>query len=197
MTALCWKAAAFAHAADERFRRTEFASASPGCDARGTNPDVNVVSTDELEDGPLSPAEGDAMPWGVLADAAPASPRWEIVSFGDALEERTAVKIVAHQLGATPKSVKFLRDPTPAQVVGQLALLAHHMRHVCEHEEGLDLEISRKQAESCAHSYLARRGLDGEGFIITSPSVFRRVTQTAPCHNEEPACNMDAERDDH
>jgi hypothetical protein len=100
------------------------------------------------------------------------------VSFGDSVEERTAVKIVSDQLDAVPKSVKFLNNPTPAQIVGQLAMITHHMKFVCDHEGDLDLEISHKQAERCVSGYLARRGLvvGGGG---ASPSILQRILGTS------------------
>lgn len=81
----------------------------------------------------------------------------EIVSFGDSIEERTAVRIVSDQLDAVPKSVKFITNPTPAQIIGQLVMLTHHMAYVCNHPTDLDLEISNKQAEKCASGYLHHR----------------------------------------
>lgn len=79
----------------------------------------------------------------------------EIISFGDSMEERTAVKIVSDQLSSTPKSVMFLSNPTPTQIIGQLSMLTRHMGFVCENARDLDLEISSRQAEKCAQSYLS------------------------------------------
>lgn len=85
--------------------------------------------------------------------------RREVISFGDSIEERTAVKIVSDQLDALPKSVKFLHSPTPIQIIGQLTMLTHHMKFVCDHVEELDLEITARQAEKCANGYLTKRGM--------------------------------------
>jgi hypothetical protein len=85
--------------------------------------------------------------------------RREVISFGDSIEERTAVKIVSDQLDALPKSVKFIHSPTPVQIIGQLTMLTHHMKFVCEHVEELDLEITARQAEKCANGYLTKRGM--------------------------------------
>lgn len=85
--------------------------------------------------------------------------RREVISFGDSIEERTAVKIVSDQLDALPKSVKFIHSPTPVQIIGQLTMLTHHMKFVCEHVEELDLEITARQAEKCASGYLTKRGM--------------------------------------
>ncbi|KAL3799881.1 hypothetical protein ACHAW5_004393 [Stephanodiscus triporus] len=139
--------------------------------------------------GWANPPRGvDGGPLAATAVAPPPSPhppgprparatiRREVVSFGDSVEERTAVKIVSDQLDAVPKSVKFLNNPTPAQIVGQLAMITHHMGFVCDHVGDLDLEISHKQAERCASGYLARRGLAGGGGA--SPSILQRILGT-------------------
>jgi hypothetical protein len=78
----------------------------------------------------------------------------EIISFGDSMEERTAVKIVSNQLMALPKSVMFISSPTPEQLIGQLCMLEMHMKYICTHTAALDLEISPQQAEKCAMSVL-------------------------------------------
>lgn len=80
----------------------------------------------------------------------------EIISFGDSMEERTAVRIVADQLDATPKSVMFVQSPTPIQIIGQLHMLYNHMKFVCDNTDCLDLEISQEQAQRCAESYLKK-----------------------------------------
>ncbi len=97
--------------------------------------------------------------------------RREIISFGDSMEERTAVKIVSDQLSALPKSVMFISNPTPSQIIGQLTMLTHHMNFVCEHSQDLDLEITHKQADKCAHHYLSKRGLVQQ----EKPSIFQRI----------------------
>jgi hypothetical protein len=66
----------------------------------------------------------------------------EIISFGDSMEERTAVRIVSGQLSAVPKSIMFISSPSPLQLIGQLNMVTLHMKFVCEHESSLDLEIS-------------------------------------------------------
>jgi len=81
----------------------------------------------------------------------------EVISFGDSMEERTAVKIVSKQLTAMPKSVMFISSPTPEQLIGQLSMLENHMKYICNHASALDLEISPSQAQKCAISVLARR----------------------------------------
>lgn len=97
--------------------------------------------------------------------------RREIISFGDSMEERTAVKIVSDQLSALPKSVMFISNPTPSQIIGQLTMLTHHMNFVCEHSQDLDLEITHKQADKCAQHYLSKRGLVQQ----EKPSIFQRI----------------------
>lgn len=76
------------------------------------------------------------------------------------MEERTAVKIVSDQLDSTPKSVMFIPSPTPLQIIGQLNMLANHMKFVCEHEDSLDLEITVDQATRFAETYWKKRRLD-------------------------------------
>ncbi len=83
--------------------------------------------------------------------------RREVISFGDSMEERTAVKIVSSQLTALPKSVMFLSSPSPEQLIGQLVMLTGHMKYVCEQKHSLDLEISPHQAEKMAASILNKR----------------------------------------
>jgi len=223
---LCWKAAAFAHEANEHFCALEDARAllerecshrlstgggsttassysSPGVVSDGDSiQDIDMASTDvsshmtgENDDSSLeeeSDSPGGAMSAGgeegggwvgevvsslpssftattleeqTTPSAPPPTPimlsqsmKREIVSFGDSIEERTAVRIVSDQLDATPKSVKFLTNPTPNQIIGQLVMLTHHMTYVGEHKSDLDLEISSRQAEKCATGYLHRRG---------------------------------------
>ncbi|KAL7541064.1 hypothetical protein ACHAWF_006848 [Thalassiosira exigua] len=171
-------------------------------------PDMDLVSTDDssMEDNSISSAELES-PGGIWArhptrtdsgvtastptaevlHSSPPSFRREIVSFGDSIEERTAVKIVSDQLDALPKSVMFLSNPTPTQIIGQLTMLTHHMKFVCEHADDLDLEISSKQAEKCAQGYLARKGMSDPSKKggTTPPSLLQRILgssqpQTAP-----------------
>ena len=97
-------------------------------------------------------------------DAAPSNKRSErereIISFGDSMEERTAVRIVADQLNATPKSVMFVPSPTPSQIVGQLQMVTNQMKFVCDHKDSLDLEISPEQADRSAEAYMKRSKMD-------------------------------------
>lgn len=81
----------------------------------------------------------------------------EVISFGDSMEERTAVKIVSTQLKALPKSVMFLSSPSPEQLIGQLVMLTGHMKYICDYSSDLDLEISPHQAEKMAESVLNKR----------------------------------------
>jgi hypothetical protein len=102
----------------------------------------------------------------------------EILSFGDSVEERTAVRIVAEQLSAVPKSVMFLPSPTPSQIVGQLAMVTQNLPHVCSHGACLDLEISREQAEHSAASALGRAG--GSSSSSTRALASSRGVRRAP-----------------
>lgn len=87
---------------------------------------------------------------------APSSNR-EVISFGDSMEERTAVKIVSKQLEAVPKSVLFISSPNLEQLIGQLTMLEMHMKYICTHASAMDLEISPQQAEKSALNYLRAR----------------------------------------
>ena len=160
-------------------------------------PDMDLASTDDssLDDTSLSSAEVDSpgsaawdhspmKPHAITSSVPPSSPpssttrpslRREVISFGDSIEERTAVKIVSDQLDALPKSVKFLTNPTPVQIIGQLTMLTHHMNFVCEHADDLDLEISKAQAEKCASGYLARKGLKKRNTEAAAPSILQRM----------------------
>lgn len=78
----------------------------------------------------------------------------QVISFGDSMEERTSVKIVATQLHATAKSVMFLQSPSPAQIIGELVMLTSSMTYLCTNKGDLDLEIGRGQAEKTCERYL-------------------------------------------
>jgi len=142
---LCWKAAAFAHEVNEIFEST-VTSSDDGENSMASR--SSLVETDVSSD---SGSESSKC-------VAPVTKR-EIVSFGDSMEERTAVRIVANQLSATPKSVMFVPSPTPSEIIGQLVMLTNHMKFVCDNASSLDLEISPEQAHRCASSYLKRQKL--------------------------------------
>ena len=131
---LCWKAAAFAHEVNERYERHSV----------GSDDDVNTSLGSLSEDDSLD----SSLPKGNY--------QREIISFGDSMEECTAVRIVAEQLASVPKSVMFVQSPTPVQIIGQLQMLTQHMKFVCEHKTSLDLEISNEQAHRYVESYLRR-----------------------------------------
>lgn len=135
---LCWKAAAFAHEVNEIFERGlgqayDFANSN---NRSMESTDVSSASDDSFQSIPCD--------------------RREILSFGDSMEERTAVKIVAEQLSATPKSVMFVQSPTPTQIIGQLEIVSNHMKYLGTQTNGLDLEISRNQADRSADSFMRR-----------------------------------------
>lgn len=201
---LCWKAAAFAHEVNEHFRsleeahhmlNRECAVAKTGL-RYDTVPDMEAASTDDssLEDTSISSTEVDSPgAWSsehisttpvkpahqqppTTVTATPAVRR-EIISFGDSIEERTAVKIVSDQLDALPKSVKFLGNPSPLQIIGQLTMLTHHMSFVCQNVDNLDLEISLKQAEKCAQGYLVRNEVNTVEQV--KPTIFQRILRAS------------------
>lgn len=140
---LCWKAAAFAHEVNEVYENFG---------ALEMNECLSMESTDvsSADSGDESFDSRDNEPT-----------QREIVSYGDGVEERTAVRIVADQLSASPKSFMFVSMPTPAQIIGQLHLVTHHMRFVCACKTSLDLEISDEQAERCAEAHFAKAKRDG------------------------------------
>ena len=134
---LCWKAAAFAHEVNELYE-TE---ANSSCESMA----LSDVSSDSSSDGENEESDS--------------SRRRQIISFGDSMEERTAVRIVSGQLSALPKSVMFISSPSPLQLIGQLQMLTRHMKYVCEHSSSLDLEISPHQAQRCAENYMGSKSL--------------------------------------
>jgi hypothetical protein len=149
---LCWKAAAFAHEVNEIFEQL-----------RG---DANsCVSMDVTDVSSSSSVESDD-------DTAA---RREVISFGDSMEERTATNIVSNQLGAIPKSVMFLNSPTPIQIIGQLHMLTHHMRYVCDNRQSLDLKITAEQADRFGHSYLKKRRIHFESTLV--PNYVPAISQ--------------------
>ena len=204
---LCWKAAACAHEVNEHFASLDAAHKMLDRECGITKfedvPDMDVVSTDDssMEDSisssdtkSLSPGgwiqsneEGDNSP--TPTDSTNVSYKREIISFGDSMEERTAVKIVSDQLDATPKSVLFLSNPNPTQIIGQLTMLTHHMNFVCDHESDLDLEISQKQAEKCAQGYLSRLASTERQQVkeaAASPSILQRLLRAGSCSSDAP-----------
>ena len=119
---LCWKAAAFAHEVNEIYEDSPLKldiTANIEGDLNIESRESTDVSSDtsSLSDGSL---------------------RREIISFGDSMEERTAVKIVSGQLSAVPKSVMFISAPSPLQIIGQLNMVTSHMKFVCEHVASLE-----------------------------------------------------------
>ena len=163
---LCWKAAAFAHEVNERYESVkklvetddDFNSRSSCVSMEGT--DVSSISSSEEDSSMEMDVEdrfdsNDNKSNNVRVRGLPH--RREIISFGDSLEERTAVRIVAGQLDAVPKSVMFVSNPDPLQIIGQLHMLTKHMKFVCDNHKSLDLEISAEQAQRCADSFMKKK----------------------------------------
>lgn len=146
-SSLCWKAAAFAHEVNELFEMNGVYS-----DNQSEKSYDSLALTDVSSDDSQSQKS-------IPSPPRSSAPKREIISFGDGMEERTAVRIVSEQLTCTPKSVMFLQSPTPVQIIGQLVMLTNHMKYVCYHETNLDLEISLEQAESCADRYIQRHDI--------------------------------------
>jgi len=183
---LCWKAAAFAHEVNEIYADEDENNNHSSNNSHIMNtsyeeePDLvntscesmDTMMDDSFEEQPQQSANKSKSkrgPFcGIMKKRQPTSNAneevspsrnancREIISFGDSMEERTAVKIVSTQLESMSKSVMFLTSPTPLQLIGQLTMLTGHMKFVCHHETTLDLEISPQQAQKCAESVLAR-----------------------------------------
>lgn len=177
-SSLCWKAAAFAHEVNEIFEMHGAYAESlsnKSCDSLALT-DVSSSSSDDSQSA--------AIP--VSSTSSKGPPKREIISFGDGMEERTAVRIVAEQLSSIPKSVMFLQSPTPVQLIGQLVMLTSHMKYVCQHDSNLDLEISLEQAEQCADSYFKRHNLrieddcSGGGTGITKRIKTNKTATSVP-----------------
>lgn len=137
---LCWKAAAFAHEVNEIY---ELNDSKMDCDDDLNASIGSMESTDVSSD--------DSTLESVSSSSTKSK---EIISFGDSMEERTAVRIVSGQMAAVPKSVMFIQSPSPFEILGQLNMLTSHMKYVCNHESSLDLQISSEQAKQCAEAYL-------------------------------------------
>jgi hypothetical protein len=172
---LCWKAAAFAHEANEHFCGVEDAAMLDQVCVAKDLPEMDLVSTDDSSMDSISSSESPGWNSQHTAQLAKDDYRREIISFGDSMEERTAVKIVSDQLSSIPKSVMFLSNPTPTQIIGQLTMLTHHMGFVCENSQDLDLEISSKQAEKCAQGYLSKVLPEHASVPKESPSILQRI----------------------
>jgi hypothetical protein len=134
---LCWKAAAFAHEANEFFQTAE--DRRCGKAERCPSLELSDVSSEDSFDS-----------------TSKSSAQREIISFGDSMEERTAVRIVSDQLDSISKSVMFIPSPTPLQIIGQLYMITSHMHYICEHSTSLDLEISQEQAHKFSEAYTRR-----------------------------------------
>lgn len=138
---LCWKAAAFAHEVNELYKRKR-------------QQRYSFRKSKSLESTDVSSSEDDSS--SASSSSSETNNRKEIISFGDSMEERTAVRIVSDQLGSVSKSVMFVQSPTPKQVFGQLDMLMGHMKYIINHESTLDLEINESQANRSAEQYLKR-----------------------------------------
>ena len=171
---LCWKAAAFAHEVNENFAAND--KHSPLSDSLYDSPEDTLVSTDaessddsQGEEEKKAPSRHFRSKKGKKMTNSLA--KREVISFGDSMEERTAVKIVSGQLSATPKSVMFVSSPTPEQLIGQLSMLTGHMKFVCESTNSLDLEISPQQAEKCAATILRKKGIMQKDRPNSAPTI--------------------------
>ena len=141
---LCWKAAAFAHEVNELYEKPM---------VKGLPFSKSVSS---LESTDVSSASEDDSASTSSSSSSESDQQKEVLSFGDSMEERTAVRIVAEQLSSVPKSVMFVQSPTPTQIIGQLEMVAGHMKYICGQKSNIDLEITVAQANRSAEHYLKR-----------------------------------------
>lgn len=140
---LCWKAAAFAHEANQIF----------GADS-----------------APPSPSDSPRASSGVGARGAGAERT--IISIGDSNEERIAVKIAAKQLGAIAKSVKLLELPDPGQLTTQLSALVERLDAVVRSANGdLDLISVEDNAHHSGIDFIIEAGGPGGGGVSFCPGT--------------------------
>lgn len=174
---LCWKAAAFAHEVNECF---------------GTEGDKSDGSLESMVETDVSEEDSDEMMMTTNNNnygkrkknvMKKNEKRKEVVSFGDSMEERTAVQIVSDQLSAIPKSVMFVTSPTPVQLLGELSMLTSQMEYVCNHSTVLDLEISPTQAQKCAEDYLGSKNNNARSSRSSSSRKSMSVEQGPPHAN--------------
>jgi len=162
---LCWKAAAFAHEVNEIYQCCGSNNTPVDCDDSNTSTPSLVSTDDSNTSTPSLVSTDDSSSESSWSCPPPSSKKpsskniyttckrernKQVISFGDSMEERTAVKIVASQLHALSKSVMFVTMPSPMQLIGQLNLLTTYMDFVCQHPSNLDLEINPEQAKKSA-----------------------------------------------
>jgi hypothetical protein len=73
------------------------------------------------------------------------TPLRNILSFGDSMEERTAVKIAAGQLQSRAKSIKFLDAPSPRQLHQQIEVVTDCLEWIWRHNGDLDVVLTLEQ----------------------------------------------------
>lgn len=189
---LCWKAAAFAHEANEIYTAFDrIHTGDENSERVRLDSDVDSLVSSELS-SPASKKRAESFssfsPQRKKNYSTKTSftkqhrrlAKKEVISFGDSMEERTAVKIVANQLDAVPKSVMFINSPSPVQIIGQLDMLTNHMDFVCDHDSILDLEISPDQASKTAETFLRKRNYDVAKNVYGSNYVSRIKRQASP-----------------
>lgn len=188
---LCWKAAAFAHEANEIYSAFDrFHMNNTSNNKRSLlDSDLDSLVSTELSSPRSKTRAGDFSSFSPRKNRSKSSSgsmikrQKEVISFGDSMEERTAVKIVANQLNSLPKSVMFINSPTPVQLIGQLDMLTSHMDFVCDHDSILDLEISPDQASKTAESFLRKINYDGGKHVYGNnyaPRIKRTVATNVP-----------------
>jgi len=133
---LCWKAAAFACEVNQIFN--------------------NMTEESSFDDSSTLLTEASIISCSTSSTSSSERRRREIISFGDSMDERTAVKIVASKLGAFSKSIKFIQHPSPVQIIGQLSIVNSQLNYICGNEKDIDVEISKPHAHKSAESILSK-----------------------------------------
>uniref|UniRef100_A0A7S2UH45 Uncharacterized protein n=1 Tax=Attheya septentrionalis TaxID=420275 RepID=A0A7S2UH45_9STRA len=178
---LCWKAAAFAHEVNEFYCTSndndtmmEYDDDSSGINTSCASLVSTDYSSEESDSEKSNEARHRPISYKNGKETRKPSACREVISFGDSMEERTAVKIICGQLAAVPKSVMFITSPTPIELIGQLTMLTSYMNFVCDSANSLDLQITPKQAQKCAETYLAQsKTLSAFVKKTTFPRLFR------------------------
>jgi hypothetical protein len=142
---LCWKAAAFAHEVTGHFASlTGDSDTSQSSSSNSPTLSRPPFSKDE-EDPQLKSSNQQYSLDSTEFLNRKGQETHEIISFGDSLDEHTALTIVASQLDAIPKSITFLSSPSPLEIIGQHMMVTQHMEYICCHPWSLDFELSLVQ----------------------------------------------------
>jgi len=154
---LCWKAAAFAHEVTEMFN--------------------SMAKGPLFEECAILHADSSTPGYSASSPSSSERRRREIISFGDSTDERTAVQIAASQLSASSKSVKFIKYPSPIEIMGQLSIISSVLNYICGNLKDMDVEISQPHVHKTANSILnhrSNRNANRDALKTKSHNVLRR-----------------------